>query len=549
MASILPIATPTPPRLSPMAAAAASPAAASASSVTAAVSGRKLLGACFPFSRLLARVFPENGVAVKTGYNIPLLMGIFFYLSGEDRRTAAIVETTNLPEIFRTSKARAFQSIATETAAVMARRMEHNQRIARQDIEQYEALTGTLYSSPEVLHVDLFSFQTDLWNNYLGYENRTVSGVFERFFRAFPNLESLNLPYCNLTDRDLESLTACIQKRTMCAFDDLAKLATSGSSLAEDVAICKVAYEISDPSYPQRLQQLIDRCTGDMKILALRCRGLVNLDFAGSPGITDAGLALILKHCPQIQRLNLENCTINEEGLSHLAQRGSQLIYLNLRNCPTSGSLVDLFQGCPNLQHLTLGSRERTTDEEIVALAESCSRLQGLELNDCEVSDVAICLLARCRYLRTLRLFNLARLTDISIRRVALGCPLLQILDLDQCLNITNESIEVLAQNCHYLQELFLSDTEITDASLRVVAARCPYLQCLRVSYCRNITRESLIAFTGKEPHLNLRWIDIEGCNISYADPIMEILLKSCPRLEEIKRGEQTLRVDRKTDL
>lgn len=69
-----------------------------------------------------------------------------------------------------------------------------------------------------------------------------------------------------------------------------------------------------------------------------------------------------------------------------------------------------------------------------------------------------------------------------GIIAIANSCTKLQTVYLRRCINISDEAVIALAQNCPYLQYLNIASCDITDESLKIIATNSKFLQSLNVS-------------------------------------------------------------------
>jgi hypothetical protein len=72
---------------------------------------------------------------------------------------------------------------------------------------------------------------------------------------------------------------------------------------------------------------------------------------------------------------------------------------------------------------------------------------------------------------------------------------ILQVLNLADCTNITDTSIIQIAEKCHNLKELDISECPITDLSLMKIAECCPNIESLATMDCLDITDSGLIRY------------------------------------------------------
>lgn len=442
-----PVPTPMPP--APLV-------AASASSIEASP-----ISKFCPFSRILEGnpMCPKRRLTVTSERHIQILREVFFYLNDTDRRTAAAVETAFLHSRLN---APVFRALIEGRAGMLERRMENDQVASWEELEEHEGLTGHFFTSPKISHVNLKNYLTDTWNSRIGFEGAYVNGLFENLFRAFPNLESLDLTGCNLSDNELQSLNICLQSRTINALDSLIRMAGTGTSLAQAVNRCKTAYEIKDPAFPQRLQEVMDMCHTDaMKKLVLRCRGLVKLDFSNNSNITNAALEEVIQNCPYLQNLILNKTEISFRILEHIGRHCPRLKRFHAMLCLRfrEQCFLEIFaRRCQWLEELDLRG-SLSSSMGVIALSRHCSRLKYFAARD--ISEEAILALAcNCQDLEQLVLEGRrVEITAPSIRVLAEECKRLKKVSFKGAYCISGQDIRRFAEGCPTLKEVIFPDS------------------------------------------------------------------------------------------
>eukprot|EP00899_Mesostigma_viride_P004199 jgi/Mesvir1/13780/Mv15949-RA.1 len=105
------------------------------------------------------------------------------------------------------------------------------------------------------------------------------------------------------------------------------------------------------------------------------------------------------------------------------------------------------------------GIQHRTSpglhDGVITILAERCKSLSHLVLSNCpELTDVSLDVIADCCVNLTTLDVSDTLLSDRGISAIAAGCPLLTSLDVSRCRNVTDKSLSDVGQKCKGLQRL-----------------------------------------------------------------------------------------------
>ncbi|OAD08471.1 hypothetical protein MUCCIDRAFT_105438 [Mucor lusitanicus CBS 277.49] len=112
-----------------------------------------------------------------------------------------------------------------------------------------------------------------------------------------------------------------------------------------------------------------------------------------------------------------------------------------------------------------------------------------------------------------LELLNLdlcSQLNNKALIKITKPLHDLRVLSVDQCELIGDESIEALANNCPYIQELYLGSTHITDNSLNLIATKFILLTHLHLPGCEYISEIGVDKVTSECK--TLRYIDLQDC-------------------------------------
>lgn len=508
----------------------------SSSSLVAAAAGTqqaKRLPRLRPFESYIRGSFlPESTRSTDYRMGDPAVLNqILFYLDQKTRTTVAEMETDRDldPLTFREQRNYStFVNLAEGPDSLLENRMNHNRSATWRELGRYHHLSNHFFSSPEIQHVDLSEFQGRNWES-----------IFHTLFTSFPNLESLDLSRCDLTDAQLDILTKHVSKRTKDALTEMLRLAQAGGNsalLQKEVLACALSRK--EPSFGQKLQELIDACqrrgNGEMLDLAKRCRGLLRISLTECQVTGDAAIALA-RRCPHLEHLDLGAQNISNDALIEIAQRCQHLQHLGLAGIDISNeTVIAIAQGCPRLRYLDLGaSNNQITDNSIIELAQRCPHLEYLDLSCTgrQITDAAIIEIARrCPHLQFLDLAEAELITDAAIIEIARRCQELRCLHLTGRMTardptITDATVRALAQYCPHLQKFWLPAKNITNHSITELAQGCPNLQQLSLRRGGKLTDH---ATSGQ--FAALRYLNLEGCNQITNAGILA-LARRCPNL------------------
>lgn len=91
-----------------------------------------------------------------------------------------------------------------------------------------------------------------------------------------------------------------------------------------------------------------------------------------------------------------------------------------------------------------------------------------------------------------------------TLREIAMGCRQLRTLYLSSCRDVTDETIVAFTTNCLEMRALYLSGcSELTDAAVLSISKNCKKLNVLNVSGCNMITDCSLVKLVTECPELH----------------------------------------------
>ncbi|XP_057419032.1 uncharacterized protein LOC130713267 [Lotus japonicus] len=185
------------------------------------------------------------------------------------------------------------------------------------------------------------------------------------------------------------------------------------------------------------------RCVSDYVLPATlakspRCMPrVISLSFSGACRLTDRGLRQLVSSAPALRSINLSQCALlTPASLNILAD--------------SLGSL---------LKELYLEDFQLTNAVQILPALKKLKQLEVLSLAGIQaVSDQFIkdYIIVQGHNMKELVLKNCINLTNASVQAIAEQCPGLQALDLTNLCKLTDLSIEYLTNNCQELRILKL---------------------------------------------------------------------------------------------
>ena len=288
----------------------------------------------------------------------------------------------------------------------------------------------------------------------------------------------------------------------------------------------------------------------DRSFVGIDNKLLHTLDLSGSD-ITDAGLLMIAKGCPQLKDITLGGCAkISDKGLLALAVNlpGMTSIVLGLRSDLTHVGVSAIAKRCPALVKISIfGSCQSTygsveLNDSIRAIARGCPKLQTVSISYCHwLSDESVASLAeRCKELRSVCLHECDLVTDGAIKAIANSCPDLEKLDVSGRLQTAQEhgaslrglftdgSFVVVGRKCSKLMDFSIAYNDVADIGIATLARGCPQLRSFSAYWCPSLSTFSITALS--QGCKELRTINFRDCERITDDCLFRIA-EGCPEL------------------
>ena len=112
----------------------------------------------------------------------------------------------------------------------------------------------------------------------------------------------------------------------------------------------------------------------------------------------DSVLSVMATRQAEMTRICLTSCLYNgvtSAAFANFTKSCRHLIHIEMWPAVTDGMVVQLAEGCPNLEHVELFACTNIADEAVTSLASNCPRLKHLNLYRCRVTDKGIAALRK----------------------------------------------------------------------------------------------------------------------------------------------------------
>lgn len=225
----------------------------------------------------------------------------------------------------------------------------------------------------------------------------------------------------------------------------------------------------------------------------LKLQYLEDLVLEGCFGIDDDSLVAVKLGCKTLKTLDISCQSISHVGLSSLTSDigGLRQLILSYGSLVTH-AIADSLQKLSMLQSIKLDGC-LVACSGLKAIGRCCSSLTELSLSKCSgVTDEGLSsIVTRHRDLRKLDITCCRKITYATISHLTNSCSHLTSLRMESCTLVPREAFVLIGQQCHFLEELDLTDNEIDDEGLKAIS-KCSQLSSLKIGICLNITDEGL---------------------------------------------------------
>jgi hypothetical protein len=264
--------------------------------------------------------------------------------------------------------------------------------------------------------------------------------------------------------------------------------------------------------------------------LARSCPNLEDVCLSGASEVTDEGLYSLVTHCPNIHTLNIGGTRVTVDGLARLGQGCRALKVLGIDSLRISNiSLGKIAESFPGLEEVNLSGSTNFTDAGLARLSQGCPGLRSIGLEYTQVTDQGLARLGEgCSALKTIALRGLA-ISDSGLANLAKACRGLEDVDLGRCARITGAGLAALVEYCPQLRSLKLCGMKhLADADLTRLTEGDIALKSIDLSF--SVIGDAVLAKLA-EAFPSLTNVSLYGCH-SITDTGVARLAHFCPELQ-----------------
>jgi len=208
---------------------------------------------------------------------------------------------------------------------------------------------------------------------------------------------------------------------------------------------------------------------------------LVSINLASCPMLTVSAFFVLLRNCPSLGDINMEDTGIGKESLE------------------SSRSLMD-FVAYPQLKSLRLAHNPWLFDEDITMFASIFPNLQLLDLsNCCRIFEEGIVQVLRmCCNIRHL---NLSKCSIVRLE-MDFEVPKLEVLKLSYT-KVDDEALYMISKSCCGLLELSLQNcNDVTKKGVKHVVENCTQLRKISLKSCFKVHANVVSLMVSSRPSL-----------------------------------------------
>lgn len=301
-------------------------------------------------------------------------------------------------------------------------------------------------------------------------------------------------------------------------------------------------------------------------LIGRQCPNLIKLDLTGCLTVDNKAIRSVLQGCSQLDKLILDQCELLSDSIfdmtaspfcslvgcitltslsmkqcphitgqigSFLSKQCRKLKYLNLSGCKNiKGKYLTYIFEAPSLESIDLSYIDGLGDEIFDVLSEKS------QINDTLAKKIEILIPKTTANLKKISL-NKSVITPAGVlKMITLFSSTLQEIDLSWCVNINDEAVKNISQDCKNLKVLSLQSCIISDKALEFIGVNCKNLRELDISWCLSITSSGLrglLPLTNTLQSIGLVWCCRlqQGADANILDALKDMRVLSSIRLHD----------------
>ncbi|KAF7246665.1 Dynein regulatory complex subunit 6 [Varanus komodoensis] len=396
------------------------------------------------------------------------------------------------------------------------------------DVKQQRGQNGPLRGFPNLQYLSLAYCRkfTDKGLQYLGSGRGChkliyldISGCLQISVEGFRNIANScsgiqhliinEMP--TLTDRCIQALAEKCKQIVSVEFNESPHVSDTGFKALAQCKLVKMkiqgsnritdlSFKLMSKFWPHMKRISVADCQKitdvGLKLIA-SLDDIIVLNLSDCMRISDAGIKTFVDGSSgsKIRELSLANCSyITDSAVIKIAQRCSNLVYLNLHYCQAvSDAGIETLILIPSLAYINL-SGLYITDQALDTLGKQW-KIKEITISECrQISDAGIKVIFNMNTLHNVKSKLLGKSFDFGLfQKFCIDLRKLEYIDFSYCHQLSNNSLKYLTFNCHRLTSLSMAGcSKITDTGIQFVAAGCTYLHYLDISGCINITDKGL---------------------------------------------------------
>ena len=323
------------------------------------------------------------------------------------------------------------------------------------------------------------------------------------------NIQNLMLPDCVLSQASLRIITQAMQTVSLLQYVDL-NVNTIDNELASDVALLVTnnsklkKIRVAEIRLNQSGFLHLKNCV--MKIIGLQVVRITGCLFTRRDATK---LKSVMSNNPEINELQLSNCTMQTHQLLSILSCNTKLKWLDLSRCQFNCSQVfSILKQMKHLQHVDLHANFISSDaiEELAVMIKNNKRIQAINLSDC----------IHNKHLRI-------------IFEAMHGISSLQYVDFSTN-RVDNELANVVAisctSNCN-LKQLKVAEIKLNQNGfqyLRTFLMKFHGIKCFSITDCNFTDQDAVNVAFAVGNNMDIQELDLSNCTMFYKVEIFKQL-------------------------